>query len=228
MQTNKPTFEESRKEIERLLENKRGRWQFKASVMMDFDDVKNKILAHIWMKWDTYDPSRTLGAWVNTIIKNQMQNIFRDCYLSTSPPCAKCPCNLGDGMCSLYGQYSTECVPYQMWSKNKKYRHEARMPLPIEGRENAVYSLEEDSYDMEAAAEILHRKILPRLTQSEQEIYIMLHIEHLPEDDIAKKLGFKSNEKNRKNGYKRFRQVNKKAAKIGKLILMEEGIQTLE
>lgn len=228
MTRNKPTFEESRAEIEALLEKKRSRWQFKASVMMDFDDVKQKILTHIWQKWYQYDAGKSLGAWVNTIIKNQLKNIFRDCYMSTSPPCTECPCNLGDGMCSLYGVYSKECLTYAEWTKKKKFRHEARLPLPIENHKNEASSLRESSFDVESAAEILHKKILPLLTQSEQEIYILLHVKHISEEEAAKILGFRTSEPNRKNGYKRFRQVSKKAIGIAKTILIEDGIETLE
>ena len=229
METNKPTFEESYDEIVVLLEKKRGRWQFKASVMMDFEDIKIKILTHIWKKWDKYDPSKPLGAWVNTIIQHQLYNILRDCYLSTSPPCSKCPCNLGDGMCSMFGKYSLECTPYHAWYKSKKFRHDARLPLSLESKKNLdeAHNIPEASFDIEVAAIALHEKMRQYLTAADWEIYKRLYIEHKDEELVASELGFKSTEVGRINGYKRMRQVTKRATDIAKQILANEGIETL-
>ena len=110
------SFEDCYVEIEAQLEKNRIRWTYKADLMMDFDDVKMKFLAHIFKKWHQYDQSRPLGAWVATVFKNQFSNLLRDLYLSTSSPCSQCPCNLGNGACSLFGVQSNECGLYEKWN----------------------------------------------------------------------------------------------------------------
>ena len=37
----------------------------------------------------------------------------------------------------------------------------------------------------------------------------MIYIDHLPEEDVAKKMGYKSNEKGRKAGYKQLKNLKK-------------------
>lgn len=221
------SFEENYTEICGLIERKRSKWQFKASVMRDFDDVKMEILAHIWKQWALYDQARPLGAWVNTVIHHKITNILRDSYLSTSSPCSRCACNMGDNLCSLYGEQGISCDLYKDWYETKKSRHDARLPLPLENHTNEVYDKPDSNIDIEKAMLVLHKKMKNHLTSSEWDIYENIYVLNFSKEETAKKLGFKTSEKNRTSGYKRFKQVSKKAYIIARQIIREEGLDAL-
>jgi len=219
------TFEDNYKEIERIVEKKRYEWTLKADLMLDFDDVKNIIIAHIWKKWHLYDQSQPLGGWTATIVKNQFSNILRDRYLSTSSPCSRCPCNMGGNTCSLYGVQSIECSLYKTWYNTKRYSHDVRLPVPIENHLNDVHKMPDTIFDLETSIKSLHFRIQKVLTNSEWEIYRRLYIENKDEEETAKELGFKTSEKGRKMGYKRIRQVKTIILQKAKKILRDEGVE---
>jgi hypothetical protein len=225
--TNTRTFEECYPEIEAIIEKKRGSWTYKADLMMDFDDVKMQIIAHINAQWPKYDQARHLGGWVSTIFKRKFINLLRDLYMSTSSPCNRCACNLGNSICSMYGEQGVECPLYAKWSKSKRHSHEVRMPLPLENHIQEVCAIPQESLDLDRAAEGLHAKIKEKLTQSEWEVYRRLYIEGQDEAKIAEELGFKTTESGRKRGYKRILQVKALAYKHGSEILKNDGIEGL-
>ena len=65
-------FEDKLKEIEAALERKRSKWDLDAVAYIDYDDIKQIIMAHIYKKWHQWDQSRSLKPWINKIITNQM------------------------------------------------------------------------------------------------------------------------------------------------------------
>lgn len=219
------TFEECYDEIESIVEKKRQQWTFKATIMRDFDDVKMEIISHIWKKWALYDQARPLGGWVATIVKHKLSNILRDVYLSTSSPCSRCSCNLGDNLCSIYGEQGVECPLFKKWYHTKRHSHEARLPVSIEDKENKVGNLPDQSTDLEQAIGGLHDKMQESLTKSEWEIYRRLYVEHKSEDETALELGFKTTEQGRKMGYKRIRQVKTLILKKARSLILEHGVE---
>lgn len=232
------TFEECYSEIEVIVEKKRYDWTMKADLMMDFDDVKNIILAHIWKKWGLYDQKRPLGGWVATIVKHQFSNILRDIYSSTSSPCTRCPCNMGDtgatnaageriGGCSLYGVQGPDCALYKVWYKTKRHSHDVRLPVPMEKHLHEIHTKPHVSFDLENSITGLHKQMKKVLTKSEWEIYHRLYVENKDEEQTAKELGFKTSESGRKMGYKRIRQVKTVIFAKAKKIMLEEGVESL-
>lgn len=219
------TFEECYDEIAAIVEKHRPHWTFKATVMKDFDDVKIEIITHIWSKWPLYDQSRPLGAWVATIVKNKFKNVLRDTYLATSSPCARCSCNIGGNLCSVYGEQGIDCPLYKKWYNTKRYTHEARLPLPLDDKINQVYSMPDESTDLELAIHGMHEKMKEVLTKSEWEIYYRLYVEHKSEQETATELDFKTREKGRKMGYKRIRQVKTIVLKHARILIAEHGIE---
>ncbi len=223
MLNNKKTFEECLPEIEKIVESRRGEWTFKASVMEDYDDIKSRIVTHIWKKWEKYDQSRPLGAWVSQIIKNQLINILRDTYMSTSPPCSQCAGNLGEGFCSFFGEQCAECPLYKAWSENKKEQHFARLPKSLEDHLDEVSCLQDRYVDLDVAALNLHKRMKLVLTKSEWLIYKGLFVDNKDEAVVAEELGFKTT--NGSVGAKRLRQVKVLAIKKAKEILKEYGLE---
>lgn len=223
----RPSFESKYDEILVIVEKQRSNWKFKASVMRDFDDVKSEIATHIWKKWHLYDPSRPLAHWVATIVKHKLTNLLRDIYLSTSSPCSKCPCNLGENVCSVFGVQDVTCPLYKKWYNTKRHIHQARLPLALADHEDEVSSMPDSNVDIERAAESLHKKMKTVLTDSEWAIYYRLFVLHKSEEETALELGFKTTEKGRKMGYKRIRQVAVIAKKFTRSFLIKHGMEGL-
>lgn len=219
------TFEDCYDEIATIVEKQRPQWTFKATMMRDFDDVKMEIIAHVWKKWHLYDQARPLGGWVATIVKHQFSNILRDTYLSTSSPCARCACNIGDNVCSIYGEQGIECPLYKKWYNTKRHAHEARLPVALENHTNEAYNRPDQTTDLEHAIGGLHEKMKEVLTKSEWEIYRRLYVEHKSEEEAAQELGFKTTERGRKMGYKRIRQVKTLVLKKARGLIVEHGLE---
>lgn len=219
------TFEQCYNEIVVIVEKQRPQWTFKATMMRDFDDVKMEIITHVWKKWHLYDQVRPLGGWVATIVKHQFSNILRDTYLSTSSPCSRCSCNMGDKLCSIYGEQGVECPLFKKWYHTKRHSHEARLPVSIEDKLNQVASMPDQTTNLERAIEGLHDKMKEALTRSEWEIYRRLYVEHKSEEDTAQELGFKTTERGRKMGYKRIRQVKTLVLKKARSLITEHGLE---
>ena len=47
------------------------------------------------------------------------------------------------------------------------------------------------------------------LKANELQVYELLYIENLEEDEVAKKMGYKTSEKNRQPGYKQIKNIKK-------------------
>ncbi len=219
------TFEDCYDEVAAIVEKQRAQWTFKATMMRDFDDVKMEIIAHVWKKWHLYDQGRPLGGWVATIVKHQFSNILRDTYLSTSSPCSRCACNIGDKLCSIYGEQGPDCPLYKKWYNTKRHAHEARLPVSLENHTNEAFNRPDQTTDLEHAIEGLHDKMKEVLTKSEWEIYRRLYVEHKSEEEAAQELGFKTTERGRKMGYKRIRQVKTLVLKKARALIAEHGLE---
>ena len=219
------TFEQCYDEVALIVEKQRPQWTFKATMMRDFDDVKMEIITHVWKKWHLYDQARPLGGWVATIVKHQFSNILRDTYMSTSSPCSRCACNLGDSLCSIYGEQGVECPLFKKWYNTKRHAHEARLPVALENHVNEAYNRPDQTTDLEGAIIGLHEKMKEVLTKSEWEIYRRLYVDHKSEEEAAQELGFKTTERGRKMGYKRIRQVKTLVLKKARALIGEHGLE---
>lgn len=218
------TFDECANEIGAQIEKKRGSWTFRAASHMDFDDVKTEILTHIWQKWHLYDQRRELARWVSRVIKYQIINMLRNIYQSSASPCNGCAFNSGGGNCSEFGRQGVDCPVYDKWYKTKRHLHYAKLPLALDENLDSVHQQPEQYFDVEESAENLHPKIIKRLTLSETEIYKMLFIQNLTKEETAKRLGLKTSEQKRLNGYKRIQKVRNLIIKHARDILSKDGV----
>ena len=87
--------------------------------------------------------------------------------------------------------------------------HDAKLPLSLENHSKEIHSIPSDSCDIEAAAKKLHTKMKTILKANEWLVYKYLYIDFLPEDKVAKKMGYKTTEKNRQPGYKQIKNIKK-------------------
>ncbi len=219
----KPTFEESLAAIEVEVNKRRGKWTLSSLPWLDYDDVAQIIKIHIWRKWHLYDHTRPLAPWVNRVISSQMKNLLRNVYGSHCRPCIslRCAANEGDDLCSIYGKQCSDCPLYANWAKTKKAAHDIKMALPLENHAQEVFDIPGDGFDLEKAAENLHERMSKLLRPIEWRVYKHLYVDNLPEETLAKLMGYKTTEKNRSPGYKSVKNLKKSIVIKVKRLLMD-------
>ena len=177
---------------------------------MDFDDVSQILRIHIFKKWKMYDQDKALKPWINRIISNQLKNLIRNNYGNYVRPCVKCAAAEGDGACTIYKDQSSSCPLYKNWQQNKKSAYDTKLPVPLENHSQEVFSLENSHpIDIEAKALELHKIMKTVLKPTEWEAYESLYIHNYSDEETAKSMGYKSNEKNRSPGYKQIKNLKK-------------------
>lgn len=217
--TKKPSFEDCYAKIDAEIEKKRVKWTLHAISWMDFDDVKMIVLAHIHQKWSMWDHTRPLNPWVSSIAHNQITNIVRNNYTSFSRPCLACEFYDGNNDCSLYGEPCKTCPIYARWLKSKKSACDVKLTLPIENHQSEIYDLPCEHQDILPLIEEMHTKIKEKLSKFEYKVYNLLFIEGKDEEDVAKELNYKSNEKHRAPGYRSLYLVKKSILKKAKKLI---------
>tara|TARA_Y100000310_G_scaffold340465_1_gene436349 strand:- start:3211 stop:3897 length:687 start_codon:yes stop_codon:yes gene_type:complete len=215
----RPSFESCIDAINIEIKKRKNKWNLTALAWMDFDDVSQILRIHIYKKWKMYDPAKPLGPWVNRIISNQIKNLIRNNYGNFTRPCLKCAAAEGTEHCVIYETQCSACPLYAHWEKTKKRAHDAKLPLALENHSKEVHSIPSDFFDVEHAAKKLHSKMEELLKANEWQIYKLLYVEHLTEKQVAKKMGYRTTEKNRQPGYKQIKNVKKSILiKVKKLI----------
>lgn len=230
MSKSKYTYVDKNDVIDEELRKRKNKWYLHSLGWFDFQDVEQIIRAHVARKWDQWDQTRPLRPWLNKIISNQMKNILRNNYTSFAKPCINCPFNQGslnsdaerfaEGLCSFTksGTQCAECPLYAKWEKRKKAAYEIKMPLAMDNHAHEVYSTPDNNFNLLEAEKKLHLGMKDVLNSRQYDIYKMLFIDHLEEEEVAQRLGYKTTEKGRKAGYKQIKNLKKqfkeKAAKL--------------
>ena len=188
----KPTFEESFDFINQEIRKRTNKWSLSSLNWMDFDDVSQIIRLHIYEKWHLYDVNKPLGPWLNRIISNQIKNLIRNNYGNFTRPCLKC----------------------EAQEKGKKSAYDIKMPLSLEDHSFEVNSIKlSDGSSLESNIKKLNTKLKKVLKPNEWIVYETIYIKNLSEEEAAAELGLKSNEKNRKPGYKQIQNIKKSIIK---------------
>lgn len=207
----KPSFEEKLDVIENEIRKRRNKWQLNILKWMSFEDVEQIIKLHIYKKWSMWDESKPLEPWVSRIISNQMRNLIRNNYTNYVKPCASCPYNLGDDYCSFSpsGMQDSNCEQYSSWEKSKKHGYNIKLPLELENHAREVENMSSHNIDFEEAITLLNEQMKKVLSPNYYSAYYMLYFEKKTDEEVAIFLGYKSNEKNRKIGYKQIKNLKK-------------------
>lgn len=215
----KPTYEDCVEEIDNEIRKRKNKWTLTILAWMDFDDVSQILRIHIFKKWHLYNPEKPLGPWLNRLISNQIKNLIRNNYGNFSRPCLKCAAAEGEDLCRIYGKQDGDCPLYRNWAQTKKLAYDAKLPLALENHSQEVYDQFEENFDIEVAAKKLHNKMKLALKPIEWKVYENLYILHLSEDDTAKKMGYKTTERNRSPGYKQIKNIKKSIIEKVKKVL---------
>ena len=167
-----------------------------------------------------YDSQKPLGPWLNRIISNQIKNLIRNNYGNYCRPCLKCAAAQSYDLCAIYEKQGAPCPIYINWVKGKKNAHDTKLPVSIENHQSEVHSKfyeQEITHSIENFNEALRKVLKPM----EWKVYKHLYIDLGSEEDLAKKMNFKTNEKNRTPGYKQINNIVKKIVEKSKKMLNE-------
>ena len=200
----KATYAEKAVIIDGELRKRRANWFLDSLCWFDFDDVCQIIRCHLSQKWDQWDQRRPLEPWVNKIISNQMKNILRNHYSNFVRPCISCPFNGGGELCGFTksGLQTGECPLFKKWEKTKKPAYNIKMAVTLESESTSITKLTSCGFDVERAHAKLTQAMESALSPKNFQIYKLLFIENKDEEEVAAILGYKSNERGRKAGYK--------------------------
>ena len=205
----RPKFEECISLIDAEIIKRRGKWNLTALGWMDFDDVSQILRIHIYKKWDLYDPAKPLAPWLNRIISNQLKNLIRNNYGNYARPCLKCAAAEGDNLCIIYEKQDNSCPLFAQWEKTKKIAHDIKIPVSLENHTQEISNLPEDKVDIEKSIKKLNKNVKYFLKPVEYKVYNLLYIKHMTEEEVAKKMGYKTSEKGRSPGYKQIKNIKK-------------------
>lgn len=204
-----PQYEDFVSDIDREIYKRRHKWSLTAIAWMDFEDVAQILRIHIFKKWYLYDSEKPLAPWLNRIISNQIKNLIRNNYGNFSRPCLKCAAAESEDSCAIYEKQSGSCPLYAHWEKTKKSAHDAKLPVSLENHSKEVHSTYSEYVDIEATAKELHKRMKSVLKPLEWRVYEGLYIKNLSEHEMAKIMGYKTSEADRKPGYKQIKNIKK-------------------
>lgn len=219
------TFEENSHIIIKEIEKRRGKWRLDSVKFLDFDDIKQEILIHIWEKWDKYDPSKPLLNWINKIITNQMINKIRDNYGTFIRPCVACDKNEGGDHCSFTksGLQCSECPLYAEWEAKKKSAYEIHLAKELEYHPTEYSYSQEDEIDYHAFLLKNAPRIEQMINPTAYKIYVYMFIEGHDEEETARYMKFKtSGDSRRGSGHKQIANYKKQIREILKEVLENE------
>jgi DNA-directed RNA polymerase specialized sigma24 family protein len=204
-------FEDKIREIEIALEKKRSKWDLDAVPSVDYDDIKQIIMTHIYKKWHMWDQTKAIEPWLSRVVSNQFKNLLRNHYGNYARPCLKCPHNMGGTSCekTSSSMQDTSCGDYADWAKRKKSAYDIKLAVTIENHSNEVQQRQDENIDIAEATEKISRELQPQLTTKQYVAFRMLFIENHSEETVANYLGYKTTEKRRSAGYKQIKNLKK-------------------
>lgn len=219
-------FEDKLQEIEKALEKKRSKWDLDAVPSVDYDDIKQIIMAHIYKKWELWDQSKPIEPWLSRVVSNQFKNLLRNHYGNYVRPCLKCPFNLGADSCqkTKSGIQDSSCGEFANWEKKKKPAYDIKLAVTIENHENEANSRRDEFVDIELATKKISAELRPQLSKKQFMAFKMLFIENHSEEKVANYLGYKTTEKKRSAGYKQIKNLRKIFQEKVKQIIDEKDI----
>lgn len=205
----RPKFEDCLPLIDAEIAKRRHKWNLSSISWMDYDDVAQIIRIHIFKKWGQYQPTRPLAPWLNTIITNQIRNLIRNHYSNFARPCLRCAAAVDGDKCSIYEMQCSDCPLFAHWQKRKQPATHVKIPVSIENHAHEVHSIFDDSIDVTRHVQAVHDKMKEILKPIEWQVYEGLFVLHKEETEIARQLGYVSNERGRDPGYKQMKNIRK-------------------
>ena len=98
------------------------------------------------------------------------------------------------------------------------------MAVTIENHSHEIKYKNDNSFEIEEAERKLHLEMKNALNEKNYQIYEMLFIKNLTDEEVAAKLGYKTTEKGRKAGYKQIKNLKKQFKLRAEKILKTKDI----
>lgn len=224
--SNKNSYTEHYATIDAVVQKFQKKWQLKAIAWFDFEDVSQMVKLHIYKKWHMWDETKPLEPWIARITSNQIKNIIRNNYTNYVRPCMNCEFNMGGTLCARNssGNQEESCPEYAKWSKLKKIGYGIKMPLSIENHLVEVDQKQDSYIHFDSSLEELNKMMKNALSAEHYTVYVMLFLEKKSEEDVADFMGYKTNEKNRKAGYKQIKNLKNMLKNKAKEIIYQHDI----
>lgn len=225
----RPSFEVSIDIIDSEIMKRKHRWHLTAIAWMDFEDVAQRLRIHIYKKWDKWDPKRPLRPWLNQVINHQMTNMLRNHYSNFTRPCLKCPFNIGDHGCSIYGVQNNHCKDYRKWEKTKKSAYDTKFPLSMHAPninnenlslESVIKNIHQD-FDIEQIIPAFHDLLKKHLSQIEWKVYDLMFLKFMNESEVAKEMGYKLSLKEGRPAYRQVTKIKSKILQKARILVKE-------
>ena len=204
-------FEDKLKEIETAVEKKRNKWDLDAIPFVDYDDIKQVIMTHIYKKWHMWDQEKPIEPWLSRVVSNQFKNLLRNYYGNYARPCLRCEHAINGDGCAITkdNKQNSTCLIYKEWEQKKKSAYDIKLAVTIENHTNEITSKEDNNTDITYAVQKLTVEMKNVLPTKKYMAFKMLFLQNMPEEQVAKYLGYKTNEKKRTAGYKQIKNLRK-------------------
>lgn len=222
---NKPAFKDVLPLVTQEVEKRRGAWRL---TTMDFDDVAQIVMLHVFNKYDMFDPAKgEFSHWLNTLIANAIKNILRDNLMKFNRPCIGCPFNTGGTSCTYTqsGEQDEECAVYARWKQKKEDEYNVRASLSLENHANEAQNMQCDFINIDEAKKVIDAKILTILNRREKRMYRLLYIKHKTPEQVGKILKYKTSPKAATYaGYQQLRKFQKRVVILAKQVIEDESL----
>lgn len=209
------------------IKKRKNKWFLSRISGIDFDDVSQIIKIHIFKKWHLYNPKKKIEPWINTIISNQIKNLIRNNYGNYSKPCVKCNASMPDSKCEIYIEQCADCPLYAKWQRTKEQAFNLKSCQSTEENQNHIINKNDESFSLESNIAKINQRIPFLLKENEFQFYQLFYLEKNSEEEIARKMKFKTCEKNRKPGYKQIQNLKKSIIKKIKKAIFEDKIDII-
>lgn len=206
--SNRP-FEDYLQIINEEISKRRCKWSLTSLNWMDYDDVSQIIRIHIHKKWHQYDQRKPIQPWLNVVISHQIKNLIRNVYSNFARPCLKCHAAIDNNGCKIYVEQCEKCPMFANWKNRKEPATHIKLPVSIEHHDNEVKSISDEGTDVTIYIQKANEAMKKVLKPLEYQVYEGLFILHEEEEDVAKKLGYITKDKNKNNGYKQIKNIRK-------------------
>lgn len=209
------SFEEKLKEIEAALERKRSKWHLDAVTYIDYDDIKQVIMTHIYKKWHLWDQSKPIEPWLSRVVSNQFKNLLRNHYGNYANPCPDQHLSDHDPL---------TCPICTKWRQSKKSAYDIKLAVTMENHIHEIHEKTDENINLDEATIKLTAKIQNQLNSRQFQAFKMLFVQNKTEEEVAVFLGFKTNEKKRSAGYKQIKNLKKIFQEKARKIIEENDI----
>lgn len=209
------SFEDKLTEIEAALERKRSKWHLDAVTYIDYDDIKQVIMTHIYKKWHLWDQAKPIEPWLSRVVSNQFKNLLRNHYGNYVNPC---PDQNKEGHDPL------TCPICTKWRNSKKSAYDIKLAVTMEHHMHEISERKDNFLDIELATTKLESEMKMLLNKRHFVAFRMLFVQNKSDEDVAKYLGFKTSERKRSAGYKQIKNLKKIFQEKAKQIMKERDI----